>query len=471
MSKNFLDFRSIRTRLTLFYTLAVFAVLTIIVLLLYWATLHILYKADYEFLADEVDTIQYIMEKNPINKVALRQAVVDAPVQPVGSIYRYYVRVLDDKNNLIIETPGTANVLQPETILHKNSEIIGKKRYFWFEKNDNNYLVIQSPIMLGKQNTYGFVQIALDISYQHSVIHDRKRLIFVLLAATLCALGLGFLTAHRGLRSLYLLTDTMQKITATSLDKRIDPSSWPKELSGIGKAFNQMLDRMEASFLRLKQFSADLSHELRTPITNMIGQTEIALAYDKNVDDYRRTMESNLEELQRMSSLIENILFLAKAENPQMDLKKKLLQIHDEIILVIEFYQAMAEEKDIKIICEGSATASANPVMFRRLISNILANALKYSDPHTQINFKIEELNAETIQITASDNGFGISPEHLSKIFDRFYRIDSARTQSTGGTGLGLAIVKSIIDLHHGKIMIASELNHGTTITIQLPKN
>lgn len=469
VNKHLFDFSSIRTRLTFFYTLAVFVVLTIIVLILYWTTIHLLYKADYEFLADEVDTIQYILEKNPINEIALKEAVVDAPLSPEGSIYRYFIRILDNKKNLLIETPGTKQVLQNVNNLHKSSEFIEKKRFFWYENNDSKYLLIQAPIMLGKKSSVGFVQIALDITYQHSIIHDRNKLIYALLAGTLFALILGIIIAKRGLRSLYLLTDTVQKITATSLDNRIDPTSWPKELSGLGNAFNQMLDRMETSFSRLKQFSADLSHELRTPITNMIGQTEIALTYEDNVAEYRKAMESNLEELQRMSSLVENILFLAKAENPQLDLQKKLIHAHDEIALICEFYQAIADEKDIKVKIDGQADLHANPIMFRRLISNILSNALKYSPEHREIYFNISEVN-DSVQITARDQGDGIAPEHLLKIFDRFYRVDSARAQKTGGIGLGLAIVKSIVDMHHGRIAITSELNSGTTISIHLPK-
>lgn len=461
---------SIRTRLTLFYTLAVFVLLALATLLLYWVTITFLYKADYEFLADEVDTLQYIVQSDQVDLHALKEAVMEAPSQSNGSIYRYFARIYDEKKQIIMETPGSESVLQSDNFFSKTTELLGKKRYFWYSKNGNDYLLIQSTVHLGKENRPGFVQIALDISYQHDIVHDRKKIVAALFIGTLLSLLLGFFIANRGLRSLYLLTQTVQTITATSLDQRINPKSWPAELTGIGIAFNQMLDRMEASFIRLKQFSADLSHELRTPITNLIGATEVSISYDHTIDEYREVMGSNLEELQRISSLIENILFLSYAENPQLDVKKIKLPVFEEIKLVCEFYQAMAEEKNITISLTGDAIVYANPDMFRRMISNILSNALKYTPNGGCIAFTISPGESDEILIQLRDNGIGIAAEYLPKIFDRFYRVDMARSQDTSGAGLGLAIVKSIVDVHSGTICIDSIPMKGTYISIRLPK-
>lgn len=467
---SILTINSIRTRLTIFYTLAAFVLLSLLTLFLYWVTINILYKADYQFLSDEVDTIQYILQDAPIDFNRLKQTVIDTPMQPDHSIYRYYIRIFDENKKVMIETPGMDAVLLAQKYSNKNSEMLGKKRYFWYSINNKNYLLIQSPIELGKQSRIGLIQIALDISYQHVIINDRKKIIYSLLVGTISSLVLGFLIAHRGMRSLYKLTKTVEKITAISLDQRIDPKSWPKELAALGIAFNQMLDRIEASFIRLKQFSADLSHELRTPITNLIGETEVTLSYAHSVDEYRQAMESNLEELHRISSLIENILFLARAENPQLDLQKVPLNVHDEIALISEYFQLMADEKNIRIDIEGKGQLDANPVMFRRMISNILSNALKYTPTSGWIRFEIKEPDKHIVQIILSDNGIGIPAEHLPKIFNRFYRIDSARSQLSGGIGLGLAIVKSIVDLHQGIISITSELGKGTTIFLTFRK-
>lgn len=275
--------------------------------------------------------------------------------------------------------------------------------------------------------------------------------------------------ARRSLRRLHDLTETTKTITVTSLHQRIDPRSWPKELHALGLSFNQMLDRIEISFSRLMQFSGDLAHELRTPINNLIGETEVALYQSSSSEEYKKILESNLEESHRISTIIENILFLARVENPKINLKKTHILIHEEIAVVCDFYEAMIDEKNIKIICQGKATIDANSDMFRRMLSNILANALKHTLSNGIIRFDIEEISHH-VQLKISDNGVGIALEHLTKIFDRFYRVDSARSQLHGGTGLGLAIVKSIVDLHQGTINVSSAPGQGVTFTLLFPK-
>ncbi len=457
--------RSIRTRLTLFYSLAVFILLALAAIFLYWMTITLLYKADYEFLIDEIDTIQYITHTAPIDQEAIKEAVEIAPKEEDGSIYRYFIRIRDANNQIIHETPGANEVFHAES----PSKIPRKKRFYWFVQGEDNYLAIDAPIQIGEKNHIGYAQIALDVSYQHSLIHDRSKIIAGLLMATLLSLLFGFVIANRGLRSLFLLTQTVQKITVTSLDQRINPKSWPVELVGIGVAFNQMLDRMEASFTRLKQFSADLAHELRTPVTNLIGTTEISLSYDQSVEEYRRVMESNLEELQRISSLIENILFLSKTENPQYEVKKSHLHLYNEIALVVEFYQALADEKNISVTIHGDADMNANPDMIRRLISNLLSNAIKYCEVNGHVEITIE-IHGQEVVIIFQDDGPGIAKENIPKIFDRFYRTDSARSQQVSGVGLGLSIVKSIVEIHHGSIVLESDIGRGVKVVVTLLK-
>lgn len=459
---------SIRTRLTLFYALGVFILLGLSALFLYWVTIQILHKADYEFLADEVDTIHYILENRSLDLAALEEAVMTAPLQDSNSIYRYYIRIFDHEQKLMMETPSMDQILPAEKIYHSNAEVLEKKRYFWYSKEGQDFLLIQAPVKVGHQDKTLYVQVALNISHQHNVISNHKKVLGFLVVAILFSLFIGYLFAYRGLYSLYSLTESVKRITASSLDQRIDVKSLPKELTGLSHAFNQMLDRVEASFLRLKQFSADLAHELRTPVTNLIGQTEITLSYPQTVEQYKQVLESNLEELQRISSLIQNMLFLARAENPQYALKKENLNVTQEIALVCEFYQAISDEKNIRVDIEGEANLSANKDMFRRVINNILANALRATAEGGTLTFIISQGN--TIEIKLIDHGIGIAKEHLGKLFDRFYRVDSARSVGDGGSGLGLPIVKSIVELHHGTIDIVSEPGQGTTVILRFPK-
>jgi len=305
-------------------------------------------------------------------------------------------------------------------------------------------------------------------SFQHFLIQDRRILMAILFAGALLSLLVGVLITRRGLRSLDELTETVRTITTSSLGKRVDPESLPKELSSLGQAFNQMLDRIEASFSRLKQMSADMSHELRTPIMNLIGQTELLLSYAHSDTDYRGAQASNLEELQRMASIIENILFLARAENPQIELTKYPISASDEIENICDYYQAAADEKQIQFIRQGEGILHADPVMFRRLMSNIVSNAVKYTREKGIVTICVAEKD-EKLEVTVEDTGIGIDAAHLPKLFDRFYRVDVSRTLEARGSGLGLAIAKSIVDLHRGDIWVVSELGVGSKINISLP--
>lgn len=461
---------SIRTRLTFLYSLAAFLLLTVITLFLYWETLNILHRADYQYLSDEVNTLSQMLQSKHIDMKVLKKDVVEYPSNPGDSLYHYYTRIFDSNNAVLIETPGMDRVLPISSSTKLSTNHADRKKYLWFSSENKKYLLIQAPVKLANHKS-GVIQIALDISFQHTLISDRKFVSIAIISSIICSLFLGFFISNRGMRSLYALTDTVKNITSKSLHQRIDPKTLPTELNELGSAFNQMLDRIEASFDRLKQFSSDLAHELRIPINNLIGETEITLSRAHTLEEYEQVLASNLEEYQRISQLIENILFLSRAENPQLEIQKSAINIADEVAMVCEYYQAMADENGITISQQGSAEAVVNPIMFRRMISNLISNALKYTPSNGKITINIAETDSHAVSITISDTGIGIAEEHLPKLFDRFYRVDSARSQQSGGIGLGLAIVKSIVDIHHGLIQVFSEIDLGTRFEITLRKS
>jgi two-component system heavy metal sensor histidine kinase CusS len=471
LSKNVKTFfsttRSITTRLTLFYASATFILLIAIAVFLYLAMIGILYQNNSQFLSDEIDVIKYLLASHDHDQSALNHEVRDVPFVLAGSIHHYSIRVIDKDNHVVMQTPGMREKMRNAGFFNKISKELGKRSQWWYSANGDKYLLMESAVKLGTDpNDVWLIQAALDVSDQHAAIDlYRKRAMTVLVAGEFFAIFIGYLIARRGLRRLYDLTDTTKKITATSLDQRIATKSWPKELRKLGLAFNQMLDRIEISFSHLTQFSDDLAHELRTPINNLMGQTEIALTSQSLPDEYAQVLESNLEELHRISQIIENILFLARAEHPQLDLKKVQLNVKNEISVVCEFYQAMADDKNIKVSYSGEAVMFANQVMFRRMISNILSNALKYTPANGEVDFLVTETEQQ-VEIKLHDTGIGIPAEHLPQILNRFYRVDPARSQHTGSVGLGLAIVKSIVSIHEGTMSVTSESGQGTTIVI-----
>lgn len=458
---------SIETRLTFFYSLATVVLLATTILFLYFTTLHILHKANQQFLTDEINVIKTILENQPQNLNALKEEVIEVPYTETGSEYRYYIRILGKNKHTIMQTPRFDKTLGDVDFFNHPPADENTARW---NSATNHYVLMQENATLGKTDQTVLVQLALDITYQQNIISKYTYLlIFTLIAMTLAAIFIGFIVANRAMRSLHRLTESTKEMTVSSLHKRIDPQSWPKELYHLGMAFNDMLERIETSFLRLTQFSGDLAHELRTPINNLMGEAEIALSRPHSAAEYRRVLESHLEELQRVSQIFENILFLARTENPKLDIKKEMLDMNNEVNLISEFYQAMADEKNIRVTCTGHATIMANAVMIRRMLSNLLSNALKYTPDGGRVHFQINNF-AQEMEIILTDNGIGITAENLPKLFHRFYRVDSARARSAGGIGLGLPIVKSIVELHHGTIVVTSELDKGTTIKITLPK-
>jgi len=310
---------------------------------------------------------------------------------------------------------------------------------------------------------------ALHLSWASFVSHERRVFFTVFVAGALVAFMLAFFVTGRGLLGLDHLTRTVQEITTTSLDVRLDSKALPKELRELADAFNQMLARMEDSFSRLKQFSDDMAHELRTPLTRLRLQTEVILSGKLDESEWRDVLASNLEVLQQMSAMIDSMLFLARADSSQVKIELDRLDVMGEVRKIMEYYEALAEEKQINLSLEGAAALRANELMFGRLMNNLIANALRYTPSGGTVSVAADTLSTGEVSVVVKDNGTGMDPKHLPKLFNRFYRVDVARSTAHPGTGLGLAIVKSIMDLHLGKVFIDSVPGEGTVVKLVFP--
>lgn len=235
----------------------------------------------------------------------------------------------------------------------------------------------------------------------------------------------------------------------------------------MASAFDGMLLRLADAFARLTQFSADLAHELRTPINNLMGETEVALSRPRSAAEYRQILESNLEEYSRLSRTVESLLFVARAENTQIPLSKARLDGRTELEAVCSYHEALAEEKGIRLVCLGQGHLYADALLCKRALSNLLSNALRHTPAGGEIRLSLHEAVDGAAEIAVQDSGCGIAAEHIPKLFDRFYRVDPARSEE--GTGLGLAIVKSIMDLHGGSVAVGSQPGGGTTVRLRFP--
>ncbi len=458
---------SITGRLTFLYTLSTFGMLLVATGFLHWALTSNLEREDNQFLADKVHVLRAILGERPADSSALEEEVKWEGV--TFRFTKYYARVLDRHGRSLIETSGMGDVLAvslfPSPVGVEQLPRKGVSRAL----AGRSYLMMAARARTGN-GRQRIIQVALDMSRENDLIADyRKKLALVLFLGILLSAGFGVASAHRGMRPLQEITRKAQLITSSQLHERVDAARWPRELTALAQALDDMLDRLEDSFGRLSQFSADLAHELRTPINNLMGEAEVALSRARSAEEYRQVLESGLEEYARLSHTIDSLLFLARAESAKMQIARETLDLRQELETVREFHDAVAAERGVETSCTGDARIGADPTLLRRALSNLLGNALQHTPPGGKIVLSATELPDRSAEVRIADTGCGIEPQHLDKIFDRFYRADSARSANSPGTGLGLAIVKSIMSLHGGTVAVHSEPRRGTTVTLRFP--
>ena len=290
-------------------------------------------------------------------------------------------------------------------------------------------------------------------------------------------LGLGLVAsiligrriAIQGLRPLGEISETVRRTRSTNLREHVPLDRMPSEVRELASTFNDMLDRLGDSFERLSRFSSDIAHELRTPLNNLRGEIDLALSKRRSAEEYVDLLGSLSEECEQLTRLIDSLLFLARAEQPAMQISRERLDIGRELQLVCDFYEAAAGEAGVHLTVAAPQDLrfQLDRTLFQRAIANVVQNALAHTPSGGEI--RIEARNgAGELLVTISDTGDGISQEHLPRVFDRFYRADPARTRNKGGCGLGLPIVQSIARLHGGCVAIASQVGRGTTVTLTL---
>ncbi|MEX3954615.1 heavy metal sensor histidine kinase [Trinickia sp. EG282A] len=303
--------------------------------------------------------------------------------------------------------------------------------------------------------------------------HYRERLYAFGLGGMLVALGLGWMLSREALRPVRDIAASAATITVEKLDTRIDVENVPTELSALTQSLNAMLDRLHRGFERISQYTADLAHDMRTPLGNLRGSAEVALARERTVEEYQAVLASNLEECERLSRMIESVLFLARAEHPQFVTQLRELDAVEELTRIAQYFEGVADDGGIRLSVKGDASVKlrADVELMRRAINNLLANALRYTPPGKEI--ALEAARAEDgTRIVVANEGAPIDPALLERIFDRFYRADPARKSepsSVGSAGLGLAIVRTIMELHGGTARAESDAA-GTRFILTFPE-
>lgn len=461
---------SIKAKLTILFSTFSFLILILSGIILDFTLSTNLGQEDTDFLIGKIHVLRSILSRHPTDKNMLEEEVKweSGPLE----FTRYYARVLDEKGNILIERSEMNSILPSSLFpppVPDNS--IPKSSFIWKSPDGKTYEMFSAYAKVGSiPKKFYTIQVALDISYEKKLIRDfRSGLAVILFLGVFFSGVAGYYIARKGLEPLQNMTKSVARISASRLSDRIQSEEFPSELMSLASSFNKMLERLEDSFERLSKFSADIAHELRTPINNLMGETEVALSKTRTSDEYREVLESNLEEFGRLSKMIDSLLFIARAENAKEVITKSLLDVTNEVQTIFDFYEALAEETKVQLSFKGGGTVFADSLLFRQALSNLISNAIRHVQRGGQIEVGTKSNNDGSMEVYVKDNGEGIPQHELERVFDRFHRVSYSVKGQKAGMGLGLSIVKTIMQLHGGTAVIKSELGKGTTVTLLFP--
>ncbi|KVC63905.1 histidine kinase [Burkholderia ubonensis] len=375
-----------------------------------------------------------------------------------------YLGIYDGRNTLLVEHTDKPNVKLDALVTGRHP---GRRPFTCSPDGigPSRCIVAEATLPSGEAIRVALVRTATD---RQSLLESYRVDIWVAVAVGAILVGaLGYAVARRGLRPVESLGRQTSRIEAHNLNERLDIGGGPIELRELAVAVNRMLDRLERAFVRLSQFSSDLAHDMRTPLANLISSSQVTLSRPRTTDEYEALIDSNIEECERLQRMIENMLFLARTDNAQQHLKLSDLDAANELGRLASYFQGIADEKDISIVVEGDARVAADATLFRRAVSNLVSNALDHALAGSTIELAaLSSAGYSVVKVT--NRGRPIAPEHIDRIFERFYRVDASRHGSSRNAGLGLAIVKSIMELHRGNVEAVSN-DAGTAFILRFP--
>lgn len=446
--------KSITFRLTLLFASASTAVLLLLGLLIGASLEHHFEEQDMELLTGKLKLITHALERvrSARDLDVLPQQLDDALVGHPG----LEVLVLASDGQPLFATSGAEF---PQALQANRKPASPIQPTLWKDRTNQQFRGISAAVRTGLQDgSPAVVAVATDISHhQHFMADFQIKLWSVVVFAALLTGFLGWGAARRGLAPLRAIKQGAAGVTAQRLDYRLSLDSVPVELVDLAETLNDMLARLEDSFRRLSDFSSDIAHELRTPVSNLMTQTQVTLSKARTADDYRDILASNAEEFERLARIIADMLFLAKSDNDLIVPNRESIDLAAEVRGLFEFYEALAEDKGIGLTISGSGFVSGDQLMVRRAINNLLSNALRHTPKGGCVAVRIAATEGKAVKLSVENSGETIPAEHLPRLFDRFYRVDSSRQRFSEGAGLGLAITQSILRAHGGRAEVFSK--------------
>ncbi len=484
-----MQFKSLRFKLTLWYVLILAVLLIAFSSFLYLTLSNSLYR-DVDNRLQALAGLIASEAASPLSKFALGdmdQALqLTMNLKPVGK----FIQVLDESGKIGQKSDNLRNVQLPISLSTLKNASRGVITFETITSFGNTPLRIVTVPVYEDNHVTKIIQVASSLED----VEDALKTLFIILIVTVpsallvASLGGQFL-ANKALKPVDQVAQTARLITSKNLNQRIEPPKVKDEISRLVETFNEMISRLDKSFSRIKQFSTDVSHELKTPLTILKGEVEVALRKARDSSEYEEILRSNLEEINRMSKIVDDLLLLSKTDIGEMRLlqeKVNLTDILNEVVLNVDI---LAQSKHLRLETSNHLEdihVYGDPLRIRELLLNLIDNAIKYTEVDGTIRITIERDGNHArsgnepkgsdggdskgfAKIIISDTGIGIAKEDQERIFDRFFRVDKARSREQGGSGLGLSICKWIVDAHQGDISVKSELGKGSTFIVRLP--
>jgi heavy metal sensor kinase len=454
--------------LTLWYIIT-FTVSTLIICgFLYLRLKHQLIKEIDQFLLDETIEMERVLSQEPKETHFLMGFEDEVMVR---KYYPFFFQILDQegKSLYISKEFGELGYVVHDEVLANAKNGKETRERFLSSKRRTPYRIISTPVY--KNGTlHEIIQIGTHLHFlRKNLVHFRNNILVALfIVLVLGALG-GWALARRSLSPIGYIALKAQSITSKNLNGRLNPRGTDDEMDDLIRTINEMIARLESSFKRMAEFTADASHELKTPICAMRGEAEVLLSKKRTAEEYQEGLVHFIEEFDHLNQMINNLILLSKFDTSQGELKMVPLRLDLLIGDICNLFQVLADQKKIELSFGEieEATIVGDKIRLQQLFTNLMDNAIKYTSEGF-IRVSVEK-NEGVVLVKICDTGVGIPKEEQEKIFKRFYRVDKSRSRETGGVGLGLSIAEWIVHAHHGRIQVDSELNKGSTFTVTFP--
>ena len=466
-------FDSVRTRLTLWYASVLAVSLVAFALLVYYAAARIFHERQDESLRSTAETVAsaYMQELEEEGSIAKANDVVLAQMV----FPNRYVEVVDTEGRVVAQSSnlvGYSLTLSAATLSEARLRSVGFVVSKTIESESLGVRVAAVPLSKNSNNPFGFAVVAESLNVIEAGLRRLRRDFFagVPLVLLFASLG-GYFLARKSLAPIALMNAQTQRITAENLSSRLDLTNPRDELGQLATTINALLARLDATFTEQQRFIADASHELRTPLAVLRGETEVALEQNRGAEDYRESLALIKDEAERLTRIVENLFILARQPVDQHSIMKEPLRLNEVVSECVRSAQVLATQRGLRLHLDG-ATSEVNftgdDEMLKRMLLNLLDNAVKYTAPGGDVGVALSTQNGSA-RIVVIDSGIGIPSVDQPRIFDRFYRVDKARSRALGGAGLGLSIAKWIVEAHGGTIAVQSIPTQGSEFIVDLP--